>query len=486
MHRAHLSVLTRALTPVRITEEVRLLMKLALPIFLAQLALTGLGVIDTIMSGWVGTPDLAAIGLGSSIMLPVFIFSTGVLLALTPMVAKSMGQGKASDSTNLTEQARYSISRFLFQGLWLSIPLGIISLLILMNLQWLLDMLNLSAKVYQLTDDYLFYVALGLPGIALYQALRFFWEGLGLTLPTMWISFLALLINVPLNALFIYGYGPVEAMGAAGCGVATAIVMWLMFAIGLAYVFTSSVTRTFVQLKLMGCDNTVPKAWIFQWRAGIYPILKLGLPNAMSLIFEVSLFSFIALFIAQLGSVVIAGHQVAISFTSLAFMLPLSMAMALTVRVGYGFGQHNPEQVWVSLFSGMSMAIFMGLLLALLTYAFKHQIVSIYTQDAQVLALAATLLVFAAMYQVFDAIQVAAAGALRGFHDTQVTMLVTFVSYWGIGLGLGYVMALTDWLTKPMGVQGFWLGILLGLALAAVLLVWRLKRIFKATFAGIL
>jgi MATE family multidrug resistance protein len=468
-------------------------MKLAIPIFLAQLALTGLGVIDTIMSGWVGTPDLAAIGLGSSIMLPVFIFSTGVLLALTPMVAKSMGQGKSPSTVKISEQSRYNISRFLFQGLWLSIPLGILSLLVLMNLQWLLDLLNLSPKVYQLTQDYLFYVALGLPGIALYQALRFFWEGLGLTLPTMWISFLALLINVPLNALFIYGYGPVEAMGAAGCGVATAIVMWLMFVIGLGFVFKSAVTRPFIKpgsIKLAKAlqgrtvqnDNATPYPWAFQWRAGVYPILKLGLPNAMSLIFEVSLFSFIALFIAQLGSVVIAGHQVAISFTSLAFMLPLSMAMALTVRVGYGFGQHNPGQVWLSLFSGMSMAILMGLLLALLTYVFNHQIVSIYTQDTEVLTLAATLLVFAAMYQVFDAIQVAAAGALRGFHDTQVTMLVTFVSYWGVGLGLGYVMAFTHAMTEPMGVQGFWLGILLGLGLAAVLLVWRLKRIFNKTF----
>ncbi|WP_232023349.1 MATE family efflux transporter [Thiomicrorhabdus aquaedulcis] len=199
-----------------------------------------------------------------------------------------------------------------------------------------------------------------------------------------------------------------------------------------------------------------------------------------------SLFSFIALFIAQLGSVVIAGHQVAISFTSLAFMLPLSMAMAITVRVGYGFGQHSPTQVWISLVSGMSMAIVMGVFLAVFTYVFNHQIVAIYSQDPQVLALAASLLVFAALYQVFDAIQVAAAGALRGLHDTQITMLVTFVSYWGVGLGLGYLMAFTHVLGDPMGVKGFWLGILLGLGLAAILLVWRLKRILAVTFTTVL
>ncbi|WP_232023347.1 MATE family efflux transporter [Thiomicrorhabdus aquaedulcis] len=170
-----------------LTHETRLLMKLAFPIFLAQLALTGLGVIDTIMSGWVGTADLAAIGLGSSIMFPVFIFSTGILLALTPIVAKSLGQGDLHQSAQqpneqrapninsaLNTDTRLIISRFLFQGLWLSIPLGLISLVVLINLEWLLNLLNLTPQVYQLTQDYLFYVAMGLPGVALYQALRFF------------------------------------------------------------------------------------------------------------------------------------------------------------------------------------------------------------------------------------------------------------------------------------------------------------------------
>lgn len=444
-------------------QESVLLLKLALPILLAQLALTALGVVDTIMSGWVGTNDLAAIGLGTSIMLPIFMFSTGVLLALTPLVAKKQG-----------EQQPESITRYLHQGLWLSLPLGLSSMVLLMNLDWVLNWLQLSPQVFQLTKDYLFYIAFGLPAVVLYQALRFFWEGLGSTLPTMWISFLALLLNIPLNALFIYGYGPVEGLGAAGCGVASTIVMWMMFFVGLIYVNKSSFTRPLANLSTLSWPR---------WQNGLKDILNLGIPSSLALLFEVSLFSFIALFIAKLGAVVIAGHQIAISFTSLAFMLPLSLAMAITVRMGKNFGQSNKQSAILSLYVGIGLAVLVGLILALVSYGLRHQIVAIYSHDTEVLVLAATLLIYAAYYQVFDAIQVGCAGALRGLHDTKVTMVVTFISYWGIGLAGGYVLAYTDWLTyTPMGVEGFWLGIALGLLLAAVLLSIRLKRMMNVRF----
>ncbi|GKT12926.1 MAG: multidrug resistance protein, MATE family [Thiomicrorhabdus sp.] len=445
-----------------LTTESSILLRLALPILFAQLALTGLGVVDTLMSGWVGTDDLAAIGLGSSMMLPIFMISTGILLVITPLVAKAKGQSKPK-----------RITRFLNQGLWLAVPLGFLSLIAMMNLQWVLDLLSLNTDVYQLTNDYLFYIAFGMPAIALYQALRFFWEGLGTTLPTMWISFIALLLNIPLNALFIYGYGPIEGMGAAGCGVASSLVMWAMFFIGLIYVMKSSLTKPFLVLS---------KALRPKWQYGLRPILSLGIPNTLALLFEVSLFSMIALFVAPLGSVVLAGHQVAINFTSLAFMVPLSIAMALTVRVGLGYGEKSIQQIRLSLVAGFMFALLAGGGLALLSYFLRIDIVSLYSDDNSVITIAASLLVFAAIYQVFDAIQVTAAGALRGFHDTKVTMVVTFISYWGIGLGLGYIFAFTDLFLPAMGVQGFWLGIVLGLTLAAILLSIRLKRIYDGVF----
>lgn len=432
-------------------QEAKQLLRLGLPIFTAQIALTGLGVVDTIMSGWVGVQDLAAIGLGSSILLPVFIFATGLLLATTPIVARFLGQNNQA-----------SINQTLKQGLWLAVPVGILCWALLSYPYPLLDLLNLEPKVYQLTADYLFWASLGLPAIALYQVFRFFWEGLGTTIPTLYISISALLLNIPLNAIFIFGFGPIEAMGAVGSGVATAIVMWLMLLAGWAYVRFAKTTQNFTQAGFV----------LPQWSA-ILPILKLGFPMAMSLLFEVGMFTFIVFFIAVLGTNIIGAHQIAISFTSLLFMLPMSLAMALTIRVGHAYGRENLPDLMLSVKTGAILAVVFGSLLSLASIFLREPIVQLYTTHPEVTAIAVVLFLFAASYQVFDSVQVAMAGALRGLHDTQVTMWVTLVCYWILGLGGGYLLAFANPFGEPLGIYGFWTGIVAGLGLAAVLLVWR-------------
>ncbi|BBP43573.1 MATE family efflux transporter [Thiosulfativibrio zosterae] len=440
-------------------QEAKLLIQLAIPIFLAQIALTSLGVVDTLMSSWVGTHDLAAIGLGSSILLPIFMVPTGILLALTPLIAKSYGK-----------QDHLQIRLFLIQGLWVALPLGAIAALVLLNLKPLLLSLSLEPEVFRLTLDYLTYIAWGLPGIALFQALRFFWEGLGKTLPTMLISFFALLINIPLNAIFIYGLGPIEAQGAAGCGIASSLVMWSMFLVGLGYVLSGFETRQYLN-KLLEKPNF----------SAIKSILTLGIPNTLALLFEVSLFSLIALFIAQLGSVVIAAHQIALSYSSLVFMVPLSLSMAVSVRIATVYGQNNKVRLLSVYKVSMAIALAVGLILMSFTYLLNQTIVGWFTSDAAVSQLALILLFYAIAYQVFDSIQSTSAGALRGLHNTKITMVVTFVSYWLIGLGMGYVLSLTDILVPAMGVEGFWLGIFIGIFFAAVILTFQLRQLMKRT-----
>ncbi|WP_019896453.1 MATE family efflux transporter [Hydrogenovibrio halophilus] len=436
--------------------EARVLLKLALPILVAQLAITGLGVIDTVMSGHVGTDDLAAIGLGSSLMFPVLMVPMGILLALTPLVSRRFGQ-KDSEA----------IARYLQQGLWLSVPLGLLALAVLMFPQWVLDQLSLSPNVYQLTEDYLAFVGLGIPGLALYLALRFFWEGLSLTWPTMVISVLALLVNVPLNALFIYGWGPVPAFGAAGCGIASAMVMWAMLGAGIWFVRRYPQTRSL---------TVWPKGTWFRmrWRQGLADILSLGVPNMLALLFEVTLFSLIAVFIAKLGTEVIAANQVVMSYTSMAFMIPLSLSLAVTVRVGTAYGQGSLTAMRLSVRTGLAVAVAFSAVVALITFSARDLIAEFYTSDPAVIAIAVWLLLLAAAYQVFDAVQVTSAGILRGLHHTRTTMVVTFISYWVLGMGGGYIMAFTDWWMPAQGVGGFWLGIVFGLILAAFLLQWKL------------
>ncbi len=441
-------------------KEFATLIKLAYPILFAQLAMTGLGFLDTLMSGWVGRNDLAAIGLGSSIFLPVFMISTGILLAMTPIIGQLLGS-----------EQQEKIAPALAQGLWLALPLGILCAVLLVKIEWILSFLQLTPEVHQLTEDYLNYVAWGLPGVALYQALRFFWEGLGHTLPTMYISFFALLLNIPLNALFIYGVpGWVEAYGAAGCGIATSLVMWSMLAVASIYVWRHPEMGHF----LHKASRIRPS-----WRQGSQAILSIGVPNTLALLFEVGLFSFIALFVAKLGTLALASHQVAISYTSMAFMLPLSLSMAISVRTAYAYGKKDLEQLKVTLLTGLGASLIIGLLLAVVTYLFRYQLVAFYTSDAEVVQLAVLLLIFAALYQGSDALQAASAGILRGMGKTSYTMIVTFISYWIIGLGGGYLLAFTDWFLPALGVAGFWLGIVFGLSTAAIFLLWRVWQQFQ-------
>ena len=447
-------------------KEFSILIKLAYPIFFAQLALTGLGFLDTLMSGWVGRDDLAAIGLGSSLFLPVFMIATGILLALTPIIGQLVGS-----------QQTQKIAPALAQGLWLALPLGLLSALLLIKVAWILDFLQLTPKVYQLTESYLSYVAWGLPGIALYQALRFFWEGLGHTLPTMYFSFFALMLNIPLNGLFIYGLpGWVEAYGAAGCGIATSLVMWSMLIAALFYVWRHAEMGHFVQQALRIAPS---------WQLGSRDILSIGVPNTLAFLFEVGLFSFIALFVAKLGTLSLASHQVAISYTSMAYMLPLSLSLALSVRTAKAYGQKNSDQLKVIMLTGLGGALLMGLCLALITFLFRDLIVSFYTTDKEVVQLASLLLIYAALYQVPDAIQSTSAGILRGMGKTKYTMVVTFIAYWLVGLGGGYLLAFSEVDGRSMGVSGFWLGIVLGLSLAALLLFWRVWQQFGQFKASI-
>src|SRR5699024_9135070 len=214
-------------------------------------------------------------------------------------------------------------------------------------------------------------------------------------------------------------------------------------------------------------------------------LLALGLPIGISIFAEASLFSVIALLIGGLGANVVAGHQVALNFSSLVFMVPYSLAMATTVRVGQALGAERPRDARFS--AGVAMAT--GLLCACVSASYmfllREQIARIYTPDTAVLAVATSLIVYAAIFQFSDAIQVTAAGALRGFQDTRITMLITLFSYWGVGLPFGYMLGLTDKFGAAQGPAGLWQGLIVGLSCAAILLGIRLHKIArKHIYAG--
>lgn len=448
--------------------EIKLLLVLSLPLVAGQLAQTGMGVVDTMMAGGVSKIDLAGVALGSAVWLPTFLFMSGVLLALTPRIAQAVGK-----------QDMASVKASVMQGIWLALLLTLLTLVILLSSSWWMRFFTLEAAVYDIAVDYIKALAWGALPALLFQVVRFFHEAHGLTKITMQLSIIGFLLNIPLNALFVYGYGPIPAMGGVGCGFATSLVYLAMALVGwwlywvhpryLAYRQEASLWR------------------LPQW-LGLSQLLKVGVPIGGAILFEVGLFTFIAFLVTPLGTDALAAHQVAISFTALIFMLPLSLAMALTIRVGQLTGAGESAQVRTAISSALWISLALGTVVALLTWMFAIDIVQLYTQDASVVLIAVTLLWMAALYQISDALQVACAGALRGIGDTTSVMWVTLVSYWGIGLPVGFYLCYGDWNTESgvwLGITGFWLSFVIGLTVAAIGLGWRVYTQFFRTSASV-
>jgi MATE family multidrug resistance protein len=204
--------------------------------------------------------------------------------------------------------------------------------------------------------------------------------------------------------------------------------------------------------------------------------LRIGLPIGLSIFFEVTLFAAIALLVASLGTQTVAAHQIALNYASLLFMAPLSLGLALTVRVGHARGRGDLALARRRSVSGMLLAVVVGLVLAVFMVTSAPWVVGLYTPDPEIRALAASLMGLAALFQLSDTLQVNAAGALRGYEDTRAIMLITLPAYWLVGLGTGLWLAFTKLPPGPLGVHGFWVGLLAGLSVAAVLLLHRLRQ----------
>ncbi|MEZ7862025.1 MAG: MATE family efflux transporter, partial [Aeromonadaceae bacterium] len=287
--------------------------------------------------------------------------------------------------------------------------------------------------------------------------------------PTMFIGFIGLVINIPANYILIYGKFGFPALGAVGCGVASALVFWAMCLTMWLYVRRSSAYA--------GCRPFT--RWVSPDRAQMLRIFKLGFPIALALFCEVTLFTLVALLLSPLGSQIVASHQVALNFSSLVFMLPLSLGFAVTIRVGHSIGEKEPDKARIATLSGLGIGLMLALLTALFTVLAREWIAEQYSQDAAVIALASHLMLFAAIYQLSDTVQVVSSGALRGYKDTRMIFFITMLAYWGLGLPTGVILGLTDWVCPKMGPAGFWIGFIVGLTSAALLFGARMKRIFR-------
>jgi MATE family multidrug resistance protein len=436
--------------------EGRALLLLAAPIFTSLFAQQTLAFVDTVMAGRVSAVDLAGVAVGGSLWIPLLLFLYGVLLAVTPLVAQLYGAGRTAECGPLARRA-----------LWVALPLVLLSILLLRQADGVFVVMGVEAAIATIAVDYLKALTWGLPAIGIFYVLRNLSEGLGLARPSMLIGLASLPVNILFNYLFIYGKLGFPALGGVGCGWGTTVTLWFMcgcMLLTIRRVSAYTPTHFFDLSKKRGAE-------------GATQVLRLGLPIGATLLVESSIFALIALFLAPLGAVAVAAHQITLNYSSLIFMIPLSLSSAMTIRVGHAVGRGRLDRARLVSHTGLTLTALIALVTATVTLLMAVPIASLYTRDPQLIVSVVGLLTLNALYQLPDALQVGAAASLRGYKDTRVPLLLVIFAYWVISLPLGYTLALTNLWGTPLGARGFWISLIIGLSVAALLLGSRLLRV---------
>jgi MATE family multidrug resistance protein len=438
--------------------ECRALLALAWPILIAQVAQVGTGVVDTIMAGRYNANDLAAIAIGYNIWLPLYLVATGVMLGATIIIAQDFGAGRL-------KRIRDSLP----QALWLALALGLLTGPLCYFSNPLLELLQLDADTQRKSRDYLQAIAFGLPAAALFQALRCHTQGIGIMRPFAVASVIGFFANIPLNYAFIYGRWGAPELGAAGCGVATAIAMWLSpILIGL-YMYRSKTLKPYLPPGRFAAPNV----------KRILEICRLGVPVGLSFFLEMSAFSAIALLVATLGNTAMASHQIAFNVWDATYMLLISIGSALATRVGHAIGSGDRSRLQTAIRGGAGMTVLLGLVCTATLLTAPALIVSLYTEEAAIHDMAITLIQLAALFIALDALQITASFSLRAFKDTRFPFIVLCSVYWLITLPLGYYLGIVVAQDPQQGTVGFWKAMIAGIALSTAILMWRLARTLK-------
>ncbi|HEY0063272.1 MAG TPA: MATE family efflux transporter, partial [Telluria sp.] len=390
-------------------------------------------------------------------------------MAINPIVAHEMGAGQFA-----------TIPHSVRQALWKGLGVGLLFCLLANLATLVFDHIGLDPAVNTNASRFVHAISLGMPAFACYRALYGYTISINQTKPVMVIAVLGLLLNVFINWLLVFGNWGMPRLGGVGCAVATAIGMWLMLFAMIGWIRYAPVYHA-----------TYPFThWEWPNWPEIGSMLRLGLPIGVTYFAEVSAFGAVSLLVAQYGVVEVSASQIALNFASLVFMVPLSFGVGLITRVGQALGEGNPQRARFAAWVGLGMSLAFAVLSAIFILLFRWQIARAYTTDLAVQTLCVQLLLLAALFQLSDAAQVAASSAIRGYKVTRAPMLIQLLAFWVFALPLGYVLgrapAWFPWApAHPMAATGFWIGLVLGLTIAAVLLTWSLHRLSRQRVAAL-
>ena len=449
-----------ALTTPGVIGNAKRIAAIAWPMLIGQLAVVANGVIDTAMTSRFSATDLAALSIGISIYVSIFVGLNGVLQAISPTVGQLFG---ARDYPQIGAKLK--------QGIWLAFFLSVLGCTLLLFPQPLLNIAEASPSLNEKSRLYLQILALALPatlGFRIYSALN---NAVGRPKMVMAIQLASLALKIPLNTLFIFGGLGIPAMGGPGCAAATTVIAWLMLITGWMILHRVEYYKIFA---IFGTGFIRP-----QWQS-LKALLHLGIPMGLSYLIEVTAYAFMALFIARLGEVAVSGHQLTANFGTILYMLPLSIANSTSTLVAQAIGAKQLQQAKTISHAGLLLAAGCAIPMGILIWLTRDWILHAYTNNEAIIAAALPLFFFIAVYQIFDAIQVVTAFVLRAYKIAVIPTVLYAVALWGCGLGGGYIIGLDPWHIIPdslHGATGFWLANSASIALVALSLWLYLQRV---------
>ena len=438
---------------------------LAWPVFVGQLSVLAFSTVDTVLVARYSAIDLAALAVGAAAYVTVFIGFMGVVLAISPIVGQLYGAGD-----------RVQAGRQVHQAVWVALALALIGSLVLTYPQAFLALSRASPEVAERVRGYLLALAFSLPASLLFTVYRGFNVAVSRPKAVMALQLGGLALKIPLSAALVWGLPAIglPAMGVVGCGIATALAMWAQV---LAAAWVLRRDNFYAPYRILGRGLDAPD------RRALGSQLKLGIPMGFAILIEVTSFSFMAIFIARLGTTPVAGHQITANLTALLFMMPLAIGNATSTLVAQRIGARDLGDAQRLGWHGIQIGIVVATLMGLAVLIGREELVSLYTHDAAVQAAALPLLAWLALFHVADAVQAIAAFVLRAYRVAKAPLLILAGALWIVGLGGGYLLAFDSLGSTPTGLQGargFWIAATAGLVLAAValcsFLAWMQRR----------
>jgi len=427
--------------------------RIGIPIVIAQLLNISMGFVDTVMTGNYSAEALAAVSSSHHLVMPLLMFVAAVISAAQAITAQYSGTGRKKPD----------IGKVTAHGLLIGLCFSAFIIIYTRIAPLFLPFFGFDAPVIVLAADYLHVFGWGLPGTIIFISFASFYAGISRPLITMMVSFIMLAMNIIGNYTLIYGHFGFPELGAVGAGWASTLSAWSGALAILMITFLHKEFREYI-----------PGRQVFRLYSYLLRhILKIGLPSGLSIVFEASMFAVFSLLMGRFGVTILAGSQIALNCASITFMIPLGLSFAITTNVAVYIGQEKYRAARLAGIAGYAVSICCSVFSATVLILFNHQIAAVYTNDTQVIAITASLLVFAGIFQLSDGLQVSGMGILKGYKDTRIPMISNLVSYWGVGMTLGYGLGFI----LDYGAQGMWVGIIIGLSVAAVLHGLRFKRV---------